>query len=43
MGKGAFGLKIAQQFENNHIKYDGFAVSNKAVFATSQALLYTPY
>ena len=30
MGKGAFGLKIAQQFENNHIKYDGFAVSNKA-------------
>lgn len=30
MGKGEYGLKIAKQFENNDIKYDGFAVSNKA-------------
>lgn len=29
MGKGGYGLKIAKQFENNNIKYDGFVVSNK--------------
>lgn len=29
MGKGAYGLKIAKQLENNNIKYDGFVVSNK--------------